>query len=207
MKLPDPPVMVITDRQLAPGSLCKRLVASAKGGCRWVMVREKDLKGAELKALVQEVCAELAPWDVKVFVNGAFDLVPELGLAGAHLPQGVPISDAREAVGQGALLGVSVHDEAELRFAELQGVDYVTLSPLFLSTSKGLHRTPIGLEAFRSLAKSSSIPVIALGGVRKERLSLCKSAGAAGIALLGPIMASENPENTTREVIEVWGSS
>ena len=197
--------MVITDRHLAAGSLNERLVASAKGGCRWVMVREKDLDRVDLESLVRAIREELAPWNVKVIVNSAFDLVAKLGLAGVHLPQGIAVTAARQSVGGDALIGASVHDEVELRVAESQGADYVTLSPLFPSTSKGLYRTPLGDEEFHRLTKISSVPVIALGGIQPNRVARCKALGAAGVALLGPIMTGDDPARLCLEAIDAWG--
>ena len=57
MDLPDPPVLVISDRSQAPRPLLDIAEAAFAGGCRWFSLREKDLPPAErgelLAALVR----------------------------------------------------------------------------------------------------------------------------------------------------------
>ncbi|WP_366972818.1 thiamine phosphate synthase, partial [Thermoflexus sp.] len=55
MRLPQPPLLVITDRRRARRPLLELLEELFAAGVRWVMVREKDLPETELAALVEEV--------------------------------------------------------------------------------------------------------------------------------------------------------
>ena len=43
MKLPEPPLLLITDRRQVRRTLVEVVVAALTSGCRWVSVREKDL--------------------------------------------------------------------------------------------------------------------------------------------------------------------
>jgi thiamine-phosphate pyrophosphorylase len=42
VRLPDPPLLLITDRRQARHPLAEVVTAALKAGCRWVSVREKD---------------------------------------------------------------------------------------------------------------------------------------------------------------------
>ena len=55
MILPDPPLLVITDRTQASTALVGIVTAVLRAGCRWISVREKDLPGAEQVALIREL--------------------------------------------------------------------------------------------------------------------------------------------------------
>src|SRR3954453_10370279 len=51
MKLPDPPLLLITDRHQARLPLVDVVRAALAAGCRWVSVREKDLSDEDQIAL------------------------------------------------------------------------------------------------------------------------------------------------------------
>jgi thiamine-phosphate pyrophosphorylase len=207
VRLPQPPLLAITDRRLSAQPLARQLNALYAGGCRWVMLREKDLGEADLEALVSDLQAELPVEDLVLIVNGAPRVAARCGLAGVHLPQGQTVADARRILGEDAMIGVSVHDEAELATAERDGADYVTLSPVFTSTSKGAFRPPLGLERFTALAATTALPVLALGGVTASSVGECRRAGAAGVAVLGPLMTADDPAEVMREILAAWDSA
>jgi thiamine-phosphate pyrophosphorylase len=204
VKLPQPPLLTITDRRISARPLPEQLLGACAGGCRWIMVREKDLGEAALETLVRDLRADLKAPDLALMVNGAPALAARCGLTGVHLPQGRSVSEARRILGDGALIGVSVHDEGELRVAERDGADYATLSPVFTSTSKGDYKAPLGLRRFGAAVAGTDLPVLALGGVTAARAGDCRRAGAAGLAVLGPIMTAQDPGHTTRGIIDAW---
>jgi len=53
--LPDPPLLVISDRSQAKRPLIKVAEAAFAGGCRWFSLREKDLPAEERRALLAEL--------------------------------------------------------------------------------------------------------------------------------------------------------
>ncbi len=55
MSLPDPPVLVISDRSQARRPLIEVAEAAFAGGCRWFSLREKDLPAGERRALLDGV--------------------------------------------------------------------------------------------------------------------------------------------------------
>ena len=55
MKLPDPPLLVISDRIQARRPLTEIAAAAFRGGCRWFSLREKDLPAAERRALLADL--------------------------------------------------------------------------------------------------------------------------------------------------------
>jgi thiamine-phosphate pyrophosphorylase len=204
VRLPQPPLLTITDRRLSARPLPEQLLGVLSGGCRWIMVREKDLGEAALETLVRDLRGDLKAAGLAMMVNGAPALAARCGLTGVHLPQGRSVSEARRILGEGALIGVSVHDESELRVAERDGADYVTLSPVFTSTSKGDYKPPLGLRRFGAAVAGTDLPVLALGGVTAARAGDCRRAGAAGLAVLGPIMTAQDPGHKTRRIVDAW---
>jgi thiamine-phosphate pyrophosphorylase len=192
MSLPDPPLLLITDRRLASGPLVDVVTAAFEGGCRWVMVREKDLATAQLAPLVAAVVTAARPYGATVTVNGDAEAARVARAHGVHLPQrtvaetGVPDT--------GALVGVSAHSPGEAEEAAARpGVGYVTMSPVFGSVSKSGYGPCVGLGGLRAAAEAVDCPVVALGGVTAGNAADCLAAGAAGVAVLGSVMQADEP--------------
>ncbi|MFQ5784870.1 MAG: thiamine phosphate synthase [Alphaproteobacteria bacterium] len=197
------PLLVISDRRAsARGSLSYVVAAAFAGGCRWLMVREKDLPPAALAALVEEIVALARPFGAAVSVNGDATVAVERGARGVHLPQGHDVAAARRIVGETTLVGVSAHSLDEARAAEAQGVDYVTLSPVFPSASKPGYGPVLGADGFARIAAALDVPVVALGGITAANANECLAAGAAGVAVLGAVMHAEDPARAVATIVQ-----
>ncbi|MCS6964892.1 thiamine phosphate synthase [Thermoflexus sp.] len=204
MKLPQPPLLVITDRRLARRPLLPLIEEILAAGARWVMVREKDLPEDKLASLVQAVMGPARRAGAFVVVNTHASVAAACGADGVHLPQGFSVAEARRIVGPGRWVGISAHNlEEALRGAE-EGADYITLSPIFPSISKPGYGPPLGLDTLREVAQAVPIPVVALGGITPENARACREAGAAGIAVLGSVMAADDPVKVIQAYLESW---
>ncbi|MGC8760013.1 MAG: thiamine phosphate synthase [Bryobacteraceae bacterium] len=173
----------ITDRRSAggPEALLALIERNARLGVEWFQIREKDLEGRALAALVAHAIRR-AP-AAKVIVNSRLDVALACGAAGLHLPADSPPPHAlRPICPPGFLVGVSCHTAEELVRAEREGADYALFSPVFRPLSKDDPRPVHGLDGLRRACSLVRIPVLALGGVTAENAPLCIEAGAAGIA-------------------------
>ncbi|MGY8958829.1 MAG: thiamine phosphate synthase, partial [Alphaproteobacteria bacterium] len=63
-----PPLLLITDRRNAALPLEKTILEALEAGCRWVMVREKDLATAEIRPLLDSITALAADFGATVTV-------------------------------------------------------------------------------------------------------------------------------------------
>jgi thiamine-phosphate pyrophosphorylase len=197
--LPAPPLLVITDRRQAKRPI-ERIVAEAlAGGARWISVREKDLSAPERRALLRRLATIVAPVGTALAVHGDIEAAAELSLAGVHLPSGADPTVARRILGERALIGASTHGVDEAREAARRGADYVTIGPIFATASKPGYGPTLGVAGLRECCAAVPCPVIALGGVSPETAAACLAAGAAGIAIMGPIMRAADAAERTRD--------
>jgi thiamine-phosphate pyrophosphorylase len=199
--LPSPPLLLVTDRRQASAPLEDVVSAALDGGCRWLMLREKDLDPDERQALARRLLRLCQGHAASLLVNSDVEAAAAVGAQGVHLPAGGSVQDARSRLGGTALIGVSAHDAGELRRAEAEGADYATLSPVFRSPSKPTHGPALGLEGLRRLAAGCRIPILALGGVAPGRVRGCLDSGARGVAVMGAVMAAQDPASLTRCLI------
>lgn len=182
--------------------------AAFAGGCRWVLIREKDLSGEALAALVRKIRARAAPHGALVTVSGAADAAAEAGADGVHLPQAFAtegqVATARARLGAESPVGISAHSRMEAEAAQRLGADYVTLSPVFLTESKPGYGPALGARGFARETRGLAIPALALAGVTAENLSPLKRSGAAGFAVMGAVMRADDPSDAMRQLLDAW---
>ena len=205
MKLPHPPLLVITDRTVARRPLAEIADACFAGGCRWLSLREKDLPHGERVALLRELVTLGDKHGARVVVHEDVAAARAAGAGGVHLPAGGSPAAARQALGAAALIGISAHDYADIVHAETAGADYVTLSPIFATASKPGYGPALGVDELADLAAKSLIPVLALGGVDAGAVGACLAAGAAGVAVMGAVMAAADPRAVTSALVAGLG--
>ena len=199
--LPDPPLLIITDRKQARRGLLKVAEAAFRGGARWLSLREKDLEPAARLALLRDLVALGDRYGASVTLHGDVEIALAAGAAGVHLSAGGRVEAARRSLGPRALIGVSAHDEVELTAAAAGGADYVTVSPVFPSASKPGYGPALGPEGLRSLLLVADCPILALGGITLQNLRGCIAAGAAGVAVMGPVMRASDAHALVTEMI------
>tara|TARA_Y100000389_G_scaffold203731_1_gene253217 strand:+ start:2251 stop:2823 length:573 start_codon:yes stop_codon:yes gene_type:complete len=75
----------------------------------------------------------------------------------------------------------SAHNLKEIRIKEKQQVMQIFLSPIFKDTTRN---KCLGINNFNNLCKYTKKPIIALGGINKNKLKLLKQVKAKGFAAI-----------------------
>ena len=172
----------ITDRRMLGGvePLLENIERQILAGVDWIQLRENDLSSSELLDLARRIVARAG--GTRILINSRLDVALASGAHGIHLPSHSPSPAEYKRVAPHLTVGVSCHNRAELVRAEQEGADYAVLGPVFPPLSKRTSEQAMGLRAFGELARTVSIPVIALGGITPAVILTCANAGAAGIA-------------------------
>jgi thiamine-phosphate pyrophosphorylase len=192
-------VVVVTDRRRAEAAgrpVTAVVDAALAAGAGAVLLREKDMDRTGRARLARELRAATSAAGAELWVASDAVLAAEVGADAVHLAADdpwPPETESRPGAG-GLRRGRSCHTVAELAAAEREGADHVTYSPVFATASKPGYGPPLGLDGLA--AGCSAVPglaVIALGGVEPGRVRPCVDAGAAGVALMGAVMAADDP--------------
>lgn len=184
------PILVITDRRQCTDTLEERAVALFAGGCRFLSLREKDMKPDERLALLRRLSALGRMFGATVAVHDDVGAAQACAAA-LHLPANGDVAQARRIMGAEALIGQSCHSRAEMLAAAAGGADYVTMGPVFASTSKPGYAPAEDLPA---AALDIPVPVLALGGITLDMLPLLP-AGFGGVAVMGAAMTAAAPQD------------
>lgn len=197
---------LITDRRLFTDdhSLFTAVEEALKGGVQAVQLREKDLGIRELLRMAYALRELTAGYRARLFINGRVDVALAVDADGVHLGvAGMPAYAARKAAGEGMLFGVSAHSIEEAIKAEEEGADFITFGPIFETPSKIKYGRPLGPELLREVRGKISIPVFAIGGIKKERVGSVLESGASGIAIISGIWGSEDIKSNTEEFMRL----
>ena len=175
-----------------------------KGGVKAIQLREKDLGTRELLKLAYKMRDLTKRYKAKLFINDRLDIALAVGADGVHLTQqSIPADAVRRAVKGKLLIGVSVHSMKEAEDAEKRGADFITLGPVYKTTSKLKYGAPLGIDAFKKVTAKIKIPVFAIGGVKINRINELKKAGAFGAAMISGIFETSNIRCKTEKLIKI----
>ncbi len=206
-----PRLVLITDRRLMGGlagfaAAIGAAVRDLPPGSAIVQVREKDLGGAALLALLR--AAQGAAPEQIVIVNDRLDLALAVAAAGVHLPEdGLDIATARAVIAAAdgptpcadaatMLVGCSRHDVDAATAAAAAGADLVHLGPIWSTPSKAGFGAPLGLDALMAARAriGDRARLIAVGGIDgPERAATARAAGAAAVAVVRAVWAAPDP--------------
>jgi thiamine-phosphate pyrophosphorylase len=199
MGLPYPPILVITDRMQCAESLEARAAALFRGGCRWLSLREKDLKPAERRSLLERLILVARPFGAIVGIHD--DLAAAMACnTPLHLPAASDMAAARGMLS--ALLGKSCHTQADVIAAARDSADYVTLSPFFPTASKPGYRPVLAPAALNTIITEAAVPVVALGGITRATLPKLKGSNVTGIAIMGEAMRTPDPQAWFADIVQ-----
>lgn len=181
-----------------------------EGGCRWIQLRMKEAEESVLEEtalIVQQMCRD---YRATFIIDDCVPLVKKIKADGVHLGKNdMPIAEARRLLGDSFIIGGTVNSLEDVR-ATLQSAtpDYFGCGPFrFTSTKKNL--APIlGHEGYRNIIRGMEeagirIPLVAIGGIRKEDIPKLLACGVHGIALSGSILRAENPVEEMKEIMEI----
>jgi thiamine-phosphate pyrophosphorylase len=194
---------LVTDRHQTRGRPLQDVVNAALcAGVRAIQLREQDLATRPLLALARDLTELARAWGARVVINDRVDVCLAADSGGVHLPAiGFPVFVARGLLGPDHLIGVSTHSADEAARADAEGADFILLGPIFETPSKRAFGPPIGLDELERARKRCRTPLFGIGGITKDRVRDVIRAGARGVAVVGSVMAAEDIERASSEIL------
>lgn len=145
--------------------------------------RDDSRRLHEARALIG-LCTQFG---VPLIVNDDVELARASGASGVHLGEDDPaIADARAALSDAAIIGVSCYDSLELaRIAAAAGADYLAFGAFFPTATKTVTRyaTPGLLRE----ARQFGLPLVAIGGITADNGQTLVEAGADYLAVISAL--------------------
>ncbi len=122
--------------------------------------------------------------DAALILNDRPDLAAETGCDGVHVGQrDAPYEEARRAVGDGAIVGVTCHCSRHLAMeAAEKGADYVAFGAFFPTATKTA-KSRAKPEILEIWSETTTVPSVAIGGITPENCPPLIEAGADFLAV------------------------
>lgn len=188
------------------GNLAERAALAAANGATIIQYRDKTASTREMIAEAEAIRAALEGHNVPLVVNDRVDVALASGADGVHLGRDdMDFRTARRLLGDGAIVGATVKNEADADAAIAAAVDYACIGGVFETVSKDNPDAPVGLEGFAALrsriaAARPDLPVGAIAGIDVERARQVVQAGASGVAVISAIFAAGDVAAATRSL-------
>ena len=197
---------MITDAELArPRSVLDVVAAALAAGAPAVQARAKGASARELHELAEALLPLARARGALLFVNDRLDVALAVGADGVHLgDEDLPVSAAREAASHPFLIGASADDPDVARRLVRDGADYIGCGAVWATSTKPDAGDVIGLDGLERVAVAVDVPVIGIGGVTASRSAEVAGTRAAGVAVVGAVMAAPEVGAAVEALLAPW---
>jgi thiamine-phosphate pyrophosphorylase len=199
-----PKLYPITDARLSGLSHAEQVRRLCAGGATFIQLREKHLTPREFYHEAEEALHVARSCGARLIVNDRVDIALALKASGVHLGQDdLPPASARELLGERAIIGFSTHTVEQATRAARLPVDYIAIGPIFETNSKENPDAIVGLEGLRRVRQAvGKIPLVAIGGIKRESILETLAAGADAVAVISLLLDGQAEiEDRTREIL------
>lgn len=183
---------------LDTGTVARRgvdLVSAAEqildAGTRILQLRHKGFFSRDVFERAREIATLCRQAGAQFIMNDRADIAKLLG-AGLHVGQDdLSPADARKVMGTALTIGMSTHNEAQLRAAAAEPVDYLAIGPIFGTATKLNPDPVVGISELRRLRPLTTRPLVAIGGITRENARSVIEAGADSVAVIGDLFPED----------------
>ncbi|MEL0094494.1 MAG: thiamine phosphate synthase [Planctomycetaceae bacterium] len=174
------------------------VISLLKAGIDVIQLRDKNLddktlldRATRLRELIDEEIERTGRL-VLMIINDRPDIARISRADGVHLGQTeIPISAARELLGDQFIIGVSTHCAEQVEQAVIDGADYIGCGPTFPSSTKSFEEFP-GTQFLDWVSKHCTLPAFAIGGVNPDNVQQVANTGFTRVAISGCLHSADD---------------
>jgi thiamine-phosphate pyrophosphorylase len=194
----------ITDRSNCQKNDLDAVRDALDSGASIIQYRDKELSPEEKIPLARKLrlmCSGRAIF----IVNDDVEVAQSCDADGVHLgTEDVSLKTARYLLGSDKLIGVTVHSVAEAVAADEGGADYVAVSPIFQTKTKGDAGEPVGLQVLMDVKGAVKMPVAAIGGINESNVDSVIAAGADMVCAISATAHKQDIKSAVRYFASRW---
>ena len=192
MNLKLPKIYPITDTRIAKLSHAEQVKKLIEGGAKFIQLREKYASSEDFYTQAEETLVIARKQNVKIIINDRVDIAFALKADGVHLGQDdLPPEEARNILGENAIIGFSTHSVSQAIEAVRLPIDYLAIGPVFATDTKENPDEVVGLEGVKEISQAiGDFPLVAIGGINLSNFRQVLSSGAKSIAVISGILSN-----------------
>ena len=202
VKAEDMQLYAVTDTQWLNGRDFLEVIESVlANGATFLQLREKNATHEEIVAKAKAIKPIAKKYGVPFVIDDDIYAAKEADVDGVHIGQNdASYEKAREVLGEGKIIGMTVKTRQQAENAIRLGADYVGMGAVFHTSTKK-DAKDMSRETLLELAgMMKDIPVVAIGGISYDNCDYLKDTGVDGIAVVSAIFASDDCALATRKL-------
>lgn len=170
------------------------------GGVTMVQLRDKGSSTLDLARRARELAPICRVANVPLVIDDDVEAVKMSGVDGVHVGQSdMSCAEARQALGEEAIVGVSVQTVDQARAAEVAGASYLGVGALFGTPTKPDAKI-VSRTTLTEICRAVTIPVVAIGGIDAERVASLAGTGIDGVAVVSALFDSVDVEASAKRL-------
>ena len=177
--------------------------ATLRGGAAAVQLRYRSPNAVQVLAAAAQIKSLCDKHNALFLVEGD----PAVALAsdadGLHLGQSdMPVPQARRVLAASQVIGCSNNTLDEVSRSQALGVDYLSIGPIFPTSTKGSADGPaVGVRMVSDVKDTASQPVVAVGGIDARNIAEVVRAGADCAGVGSAVTMTDDPEAAARALV------
>ena len=204
---------IVDTGYVAPKDMFAKCRMLADSGVKIIQLRAKNDDYRERRAMAYELLPIFKNKNAPFFiinddVDLAADICKEIENAGLHIGQDdCPIAEARKAIGENRVLGLSTHSPEQATCANENSniLDYFAVGPVYSTMTKP-GRAAVGLELVKFVSQQlcPSIPWFCIGGVNLKTVADVRKAGGERIVAVSDVLLPEDTSSAVRKLVDTF---
>lgn len=191
----------VTDRTwVKDTTLMDQVKEALEGGITFLQLREKHLSKEEFIKEAREMKELSKEYKVPFVINDNIEVALAVDADGVHIGQDdMSVEEARKLLGEDKIIGVSAHNVEEAIKAQKGGADYLGVGAV-CATSTKKDANVVSKEEIKKICHTVEIPVVAIGGIKKENIKTLEGADVDGVAVVSAIFAAKDIKKDTKQL-------
>jgi len=188
----------------SPKEHLENIQKACSSGAELVQLHLKNVSEKKLLKLAKEAREITAHFQTRLIINDHYKIAKEIKADGVHLGKtdSCP-SIARKHLYTWQMIGGTANTLQDCETLIVKDVDYISLSPFRLPTTKDNLSVVLGLNGYTAIteALNTETPIIGFGGITTEDVTAILETGVSGIAVSEEITCNFNTIRTFNQLL------
>lgn len=164
------------------------------GGVDIIQLREKHLDTENYLFNALRLKAITDRNNIPLIINDNLEVAKRIDAFGIHVGNNdMPPTEIRKLWEDCQNIGYSIEYIEQLQNRETEAADYLGISPIFRTDTKINTVTEWGISGIKKIRNITDKPLVAIGNINLDNVSVVIKAGADCIAVVSAICSADNP--------------
>ncbi|WP_299527547.1 thiamine phosphate synthase [uncultured Lutibacter sp.] len=188
----------------SPKEHLENIQKACSAGAELVQLHLKNVSEKKFLKLANEAREITAHFQTRLIINNYYKIAKAIKADGVHLGKtDSSPTIAREHLYTWQLIGGTAHTLQDCESLIVKNVDYISLSPFRVKTTKDNLSKALGLSGYTTITETlkTETPIIGFGGITTEDVTDILTTGISGIAVSGEITRDFNTIATFNQLL------